>query len=506
MIRSGFQKILLIKLTYSILIIFFIISVFFPYYSEISTYSIHSYKREYYGYFELIYGGWVGIGLIVLSILLLNSERATKSALLGFIGSALIIFNLVLRSFTLNLTIELWFYLAIIFLISLLIVNVFIIISREKEVIFRPISEIKKEKIKIEKPKEIDISWEKRESSKKQAFDYIKEMQSKTAELPYYDIISKTDIIRKDLDLLVKEMINNTEIFAKVRDFVILFKETPEEKKEKEVKDLKKELQYKILEADKLIKGNKLQEAIKNLIELKEIAQNNKFLNLLKIIEEKLDHCKNLQVKRVEKVKSTIFKYATRVPRLELIDISEKSAIDDEVLIEKIILDMIKNREINAEYFSSSKSIAFFQEEKPIAAPLQEGVKRLRVFLSYSTLDADLFQISDIVKNLETYPEISKVSYWQADSKENIVEFMEQTLKDCDVFVLFCSENSNKSKAVKDEWQTAFQMRKKGLLKIVPVYEDEHNIPVLLWQLLNVKFTRDDFNQFIQNLYEEILR
>lgn len=54
--------------------------------------------------------------------------------------------------------------------------------------------------------------------------------------------------------------------------------------------------------------------------------------------------------------------------------------------------------------------------------------------------------------------------------------------------------------------QAAFQMRKKGLLKIIPVFEEEEQIPVLLWQLLNVKFTKDNFNAFIENLYEEILR
>ena len=49
-------------------------------------------------------------------------------------------------------------------------------------------------------------------------------------------------------------------------------------------------------------------------------------------------------------------------------------------------------------------------------------------------------------------------------------------------------------------------MRKKGLLKIIPVYEDEDLIPVLLWQMLNVKFTKDNFSAFIEKLYDEILR
>ena len=128
------------------------------------------------------------------------------------------------------------------------------------------------------------------------------------------------------------------------------------------------------------------------------------------------------------------------------------------------------------------------------------------IFLSYSTLDSDYFQIPTIVERLKLYPEIENVSFWEADSGENVVEFMEKTLGKSNVFVLFCSENSMKSEAVKGEWQAAYQIRKKGRIKIVPVYESDDNIPNLLMPMLNVKFTRDDFNGFIGTLYNEILR
>ena len=59
---------------------------------------------------------------------------------------------------------------------------------------------------------------------------------------------------------------------------------------------------------------------------------------------------------------------------------------------------------------------------------------------------------------------------------------------------------------VHHEWQAAFQLRKKGLLKIVPVYKKEEFIPYLLIPLLNVKYTEDNFDEFIENLYKEILR
>ncbi|NVM36601.1 MAG: TIR domain-containing protein [Candidatus Lokiarchaeota archaeon] len=144
--------------------------------------------------------------------------------------------------------------------------------------------------------------------------------------------------------------------------------------------------------------------------------------------------------------------------------------------------------------------------EATIPISVEEETRDLNVFLSYSTLDRDYFQISKIVRRLEFYPEINDVLFWEEDSKQNIVEFMEETLDKTNVFVLFCTQNSKKSKAVKGEWQSAYQIVKAGLMKIIPVYEEQKDIPKLLWQMLNVKFTKDDFDEFIENLYNEILR
>ena len=128
------------------------------------------------------------------------------------------------------------------------------------------------------------------------------------------------------------------------------------------------------------------------------------------------------------------------------------------------------------------------------------------VFLSYSTKDSEYFKIPEISNRLEEHPKIDNVYFWEVDSGENIVTYMEKTLKMCKVFILFCTEKSIKSQAVEDEWQSAFQLRKKGMLKIIPVYENEEFVPVLLTPLLNVKFDTEDFEAFIEKLVEEILR
>ena len=96
-------------------------------------------------------------------------------------------------------------------------------------------------------------------------------------------------------------------------------------------------------------------------------------------------------------------------------------------------------------------------KREALTAPLipesleKEETKGHNIFISYSTLDSEYFQINKIVKKLKKYPEIDKVLYWEKDSKENIVEFMDRTLKESNVFILFCSERSIKSAAVSDE-------------------------------------------------------
>ncbi len=358
---------------------------------------------------------------------------------------------------------------------------------------------------KIKECKELEIEW--RKEQKQMAKEDLKTKMTESS------ILIKEGKIKNALRQLdsVKEIAQKYELSEFLNEADEKIKESKEFeqeiRKDKEQIKIEKKLKKKLSNIEKLIETNKFYDAILDLADIKEVARQYELSDLLEKIEEKIDYCKNFQFNTKNKIKNTILNYGSKLTRLELIDISEKSGIQDENLIEQIILEMIKNREISAEYFSSSKSLAFYQQAKE-AAPISqlEDINKQRVFLSYSTLDAEHFQISDIVKELEVYPEIKKVSYWQADSKQNIVEFMEDTLKNTDVFVLFCSKNSVKSNAVKDEWQAAFQMRKKGMVKIIPVYEDEDDIPVLLWQMLNVKYAKDDFNGFIEKLYEEILR
>ncbi len=233
---------------------------------------------------------------------------------------------------------------------------------------------------------------------------------------------------------------------------------------------------------------------------------------------QKVQEIVNYSRKKEEKEREVIAyikKLASIYEELSFEDIQSKIEIDLKDL-RTLLEDMIFKKQINAQ-IEKDKTIFLKERIQTLdksLTPLKKYTKEidfdkkkgLRVFLSYSTLDSPYFQIPEIAKSLEIYPEIDEIFYWEENSGENIVEYMEKTLKKCNVFVFFCSENSIKSQAVTDEWQAAFQLRKKKLLKIVPVYEDEKFIPALLTPLLNTQFSKNNFTDFVNKLYQEILR
>lgn len=59
-------------------------------------------------------------------------------------------------------------------------------------------------------------------------------------------------------------------------------------------------------------------------------------------------------------VKRKIIEFGGKIARLKVKDISEKSNVDTSNVF-RILIEMIKNQEIYAEYFKSSKTVAFNQ-------------------------------------------------------------------------------------------------------------------------------------------------
>ena len=151
----GNQKILLIRIGYGVILGVFIIFAFFPYFSETFTYGPHSYTQYFPGWFELIFGGWVGIGLLVASVILLNSQRIGKPIIFGISGCILILINLILRTIMLGITIEIGFILSFVLLFGLFAINPLPFVFRKREVKVKP-----SPKVKLEKLKEVVIDWD----------------------------------------------------------------------------------------------------------------------------------------------------------------------------------------------------------------------------------------------------------------------------------------------------------------------------------------------------------
>ena len=119
------------------------------------------------------------------------------------------------------------------------------------------------------------------------------------------------------------------------------------------------------------------------------------------------------------------------------------------------------------------------------------------VFISYSTRDSKEFKIPYISEELEKFPEIEKALYWEEDVEDDIFEYMNKYIKECDVFILICSQSALDSEPVNMEWQAALKIKK----KIIPIFKNEDDIPVLLTTKLGIKYNEQNFEKTVNDLY-----
>jgi len=141
------------------------------------------------------------------------------------------------------------------------------------------------------------------------------------------------------------------------------------------------------------------------------------------------------------------------------------------------------------------------KKKKGLISPeLIEG--RNLIFISYATKDSELFQIPLITEVLTAYPDIEDVVYWESDMHDDIYEYMDDNLQLCEVFLLFCSQTSLTSEAVKMEWRSALKLDK----KIIPIFINPEDIPPLLTTKLGVQFDTSEAYDSIENIYQMILK
>ena len=156
---------------------------------------------------------------------------------------------------------------------------------------------------------------------------------------------------------------------------------------------------------------------------------------------------------------------------------------------------------INAPEIKEVKEVI---EKPPIEfdKEVKKAGEGISIFLSYNTKDTESFKIKEIATYLSRFPEIENVFYWQENTMDNILLYMDNTLKRCDVVLLFCSPNASESAAVENEWMASLSMRK----PVIPVFFNLEHVPALLAVNLGVKFDAFDIQKSIRNIYELILR
>jgi len=128
----------------------------------------------------------------------------------------------------------------------------------------------------------------------------------------------------------------------------------------------------------------------------------------------------------------------------------------------------------------------------------------IKVFFSFSGKDSKRLHIEEIAYSLEEKTSIEKVYIFTRDvttiGQGDIIKYMNSGVKDCDIIVLFCTENSANSDPVYDEWGT-FQYKGKP---IIPVVESDKCVPDLIQKRLRVKISEVIVEKSTKKIVEEL--
>jgi len=135
--------------------------------------------------------------------------------------------------------------------------------------------------------------------------------------------------------------------------------------------------------------------------------------------------------------------------------------------------------------------------------PLVKELNReILVFVSYSTKDSKIYKIQDIAEQLKLYPGIKDVLFYEGESIDNIIKYMNDNLGQCDAFLLFCSENALSSVPVEKEWTAAEAMG----VPIIPIFFDLKHVPPLLQSRLGVEYDFYNLDQKVKEIYSSIVK
>ena len=301
---EEFKGLILIRYIYFIFIFIFAISSILPYNISIN------FNWVGLGILQLMYGGWIGLLIASLSIILLFYYKIKYSIAVQLIGYVLIGIDLIIVMLYKILIpqeydLGLGFYIGFISWIGLCVLTLIIFRFRKVEVqIKKKKEEFQERKIKT-MTERIGIDFDK----KNRLFGMINAEKQINIEIAFKDLKIPEDEIKG----LIYDLVGEGKIKGEFQG--------------------------------------------KNFIITSDID------DFLKALDASfLDWEQNIREGDKRKIKKTILDLGTKFTRLQIMDISEKSGIQEEESIIEVISDMIKNKEIYAEYFKDSKSIAFNQQ------------------------------------------------------------------------------------------------------------------------------------------------
>ncbi len=184
------------------------------------------------------------------------------------------------------------------------------------------------------------------------------------------------------------------------------------------------------------------------------------------------------------------------------LNLLEKKIDDIKIQDTKIAKDIeLREKELKLK----ERELALMEEEMikgTEVKQLPEIKESLQVFVSYVSKDGELFKVKEIAKSLTNYKKIERVLFYEDESYDNFIKFMNDNLGKCDVLLLFCSPNALNSEFVVKEW-TAADANK---IPIIPIFVKLDHIPPLLKSRLGVEFDTFDLQKTIDEIYIVILK
>ena len=156
----------------------------------------------------------------------------------------------------------------------------------------------------------------------------------------------------------------------------------------------------------------------------------------------------------------------------------------------------------NLRFVNDQYHLLVESKEDIILWNLSDLASTVKVFISYSTKDKKDFNIPRLVHKLEENPLI-QVYYYERDCQvgQSIVDYMEEFLTKCDVFLTICSPNSLISSPVRKEINMAFISKK----KIIHLFKDIKNIRMILRDTRGLKFENENIDSVITEIVSLII-